>query len=188
MYSISSRAPDRQPPLSVAVIGVELQVREVGAPAAHRPHAVERRRDVAGHAEVVAVDVRGVRQPQRLGRVDQRLEDGARRHARGADRRVEPGALARAALPQLDAAGIDDLDGVAAGGAEQPRGVVARLRPLARGDQAQQVLVVAHQHEEAAVDDRRVVELGVRQARRAAAPRRRRTRWCSRARRSDSRW
>ena len=97
--------------------------------------------------------------PERVGRLDQRLEDRARRHALGADRRVEPDAIARAALPQLDAAGIDDLDGVAAGGAEQPRRVLARLRALARGEQPQQVLVVAHQHEEAGVDDRRVVEL-----------------------------
>ena len=51
-------------------------------------------------------------------------------------------------------------------GAEQPGGVVARAVALAGLDLAEQVLVVPHQHEDAAVDARRVVEL----ARGCAAP------------------
>ena len=51
---------------------------------------------------------------------------------------------------------------------EQPRGVVARTIPFAGLDLAQEILVVPHEHEDAAVDARRVVELAV------AVPRRER--------------
>ena len=47
---------------------------------------------------------------------------------------------------------------------ENPRGVILRAARLVRGDLPMQILVVAQQREEAAVDDRRVVELGVRLA------------------------
>ena len=147
------------------VVGVELQVSEMGATSVHRAHAGERGGDVSGHAEVVAVDVGRVRQRQAVGRLDQRFEDGARRHAIGSHRRIEPDAIARTALPQLDAAGIDHLDRIAAGGGEQPRRVLTRLGALAGGEKLQQVLVVAHQHEAAGVHDRRVVEIGVGPAR-----------------------
>ena len=65
MYSISVARAGRQPPSSAAS-GVELQMREVGAAAGHRLHALDGGADVARHAEVVAVDVRGVRQLQIL--------------------------------------------------------------------------------------------------------------------------
>ena len=72
------------------------------------------------------MDVRRVRQAQRVRGVDERLEDRARRHARRADRGVEPGQVRARPASTLDAAGIDDLDRVAAGRAEQPRRVIAR--------------------------------------------------------------
>ena len=98
---------------------------------------------------------------ERVGRVGERLQDGARRDARVRRPVVEPGDVALADLPGLDAAGIHDLDGVAAGGAQQPGGVVAGAVALAGLDLAQQVLVVPHQHEDAAVHARRVVQLRV---------------------------
>ena len=66
-----------------------------------------------------------------------------------------------AVLPPLDAAGIDDLERVTAGSAEQPRGVFARTFAISGGQQVQQVVVVAHEHEESAVDDWGVVEVCV---------------------------
>ena len=44
-----------------------------------------------GDAEVVAVDVDRVRQPERVGRVGERLENRARRHAPAGDGVVETG-------------------------------------------------------------------------------------------------
>ena len=64
-------------------------------------------------------------------------------------------------LPQLDAAGVDGLDGVALGRVQQPAGVVAQAIPFAGGDQRQRIFVVAEEDEEALVEDRRVVEFFV---------------------------
>ena len=48
----------------VAAVGVELQVRQVRAVPFQHLHRLERGGDVAGHAEVVAVQVQRVRQPE----------------------------------------------------------------------------------------------------------------------------
>src|SRR6187431_714434 len=67
-------------------------------------------------------------------------------------------------LPELDAPGVHDLDGVRAGGAEQPGRVLASPLALAGIDEAEQILIVAEQDEEATVDDGSVFELPVREA------------------------
>ena len=75
-----ARAPDaslRRPP----VVAVELQVGEVRTTPADGMHGLECRPHVAGGAEVVAVDVSGVRKPKGVGGVDERLDDEARRDA-----------------------------------------------------------------------------------------------------------
>ena len=56
-----------------AAVAVELDVREVGAVAFEGLHGGERRVPVAGHAEVVAVDVDGVRQAEVVGGWRRRL-------------------------------------------------------------------------------------------------------------------
>src|SRR5438046_10479874 len=66
-------------------VAVELHVREVGAPAFRQPHGLERRRDVAGVAEVVAVDVHRVRQAQGSRRLDEPGDDLAGRELKGPD-------------------------------------------------------------------------------------------------------
>src|SRR5262249_15866913 len=72
---------------------------------------------------------------------------------------VEVVDVAAALLPDLDAAGVDQLDGVALGGAEQPGGVGPQLGGVPAGDLAEDVVVVAEEDEEALVDDGGVVEL-----------------------------
>ena len=71
-------------------------------------------------------------------------------------------------LPELDPAGVDELDAVAAGGLEPPRHRVAQLRrdrAAGLADQLEQHLVVAHQDQERLVDHRRVAQLGEHVAR-----------------------
>ena len=146
----------------IDTVAVKLQVGEMRPVAVHRPHAVERRRYVARDAEIVAVNVRGMRQAQLIGGADQCFENRTRGHAAGSDRRIEldgPASL----LPQLDAAGIHHLDGIAARRAQQPCRIVSGSRSFARVDEAEQIVVVPHEHEEARIDDGGVVELGVRQ-------------------------
>ena len=100
-------------------------------------------------------------QLQRVGRVGQRLEDGSRRDPAACQGVVEAVQVPLPRLPGLDPARVHDLDGVAAGGAEQPGGVVAGPVALAGGDLPQQVLVIPHQREEAAVHAGGVVQLGM---------------------------
>src|SRR5579884_2416240 len=76
-YSITSRA--RFPPRALPV-AVELEMGEVGPAAGQGPHRRERGGRVAGPPEVVAVDVHGMRQPERVRRVGERLENAPRRH------------------------------------------------------------------------------------------------------------
>ncbi len=57
-----------------AAVAVELDVRDVAAVAFEGLHRFERRRPVAGHAEVVAVDVDRVRQAQLGGRLGDAAE------------------------------------------------------------------------------------------------------------------
>ncbi len=135
----------------------------MGAAALERAQRVERRAPVAGHAEVVAVDVHRVWQPQLVHRGGDRLDHAPRR---------DPGALvverrhvAVAALPHLDAAGIDELDAVAARGLEPPGDRVAHAGGLG-ADELEERQVVAHEHQAGGVDDRRVAKLGERVARR----------------------
>ena len=112
----------------LAAVAVELQVGEVRLAAREGAHRVERGVGVAGDAEVVGVDVDGVRQPELVDGAADRLEDLARRHLEAGDGVVERLDVPVALLPQLDAAGVDELDPVAAGRLEPPGDGVAQLR------------------------------------------------------------
>ena len=62
----------------IDTVAVKLQMGEMRPVAVHRPHAVERRRHVARDTEIVAVNVRGMRQAQLIGGADQRFENRTR--------------------------------------------------------------------------------------------------------------
>ena len=105
-----------------------------------------------------------MRQSQLVDGSADRLQHLARRHleARRRGRRsmsIWPLLL----LPELDAAGVDELDAVAARRLEPPCDRVAQPRrngAAGLADQLEQHLVVAHQDQERLVDHRRVAQLG----------------------------
>ena len=104
-----------------AAVAVELDVRQVAAVAFERLHRFERRRPVAGHAEVVAVDVDRVRQAEFVGRLGDAADDLPRRDVEVVDRARRGRERCRLLLlPDLDAAGVDELRRIALGRAEQP--------------------------------------------------------------------
>ena len=135
----------------------------MGAAAVERAQRVERRAVVAGHAEVVAVDVHRVRQAELVDRRRDRLDHLPRRDAGALV--VERGDVAVVALEHLDAAGIDELDAVAAGRLQPPGDRLANASGVV-ADELEERQVVAHQHQEGGVDDGRVAQLGERVARR----------------------
>ena len=99
--------------LVAAAVAMELDVGQVAAMPLEHLHRLERRRPVAGQAEVVGVDVHRVRQLELVDRLGHRSDDLPRRHAEVVDGRVEVVDVARRlVLPDLDAAGIDELGGV----------------------------------------------------------------------------
>ena len=103
--------------------------------------------------------MRGVRQIERVGRIHQRLEDRARGNVGRANRRVELGPVARPTLPQLHATGVYDLERIATSRAQHPGRVLTRALPLAGGNLAEQVFVIAQQNEEPRIEDGCVVQL-----------------------------
>ena len=157
------RRPRTRSPAGLSAVGVELEVGEVGAAAVERAQRVERRAVVTGHAEVVAVDVHRVRQPELVDRGRDRLDHAPRRDAGALV--VERGDVGVVALEHLDAAGIDELDAIAAGRLQVPRDRLADASRIV-ADEAEDRQVVAHQHQEGGVDDGRVAQLGERVARR----------------------
>jgi hypothetical protein len=68
---------------------VELQVGKMRLAPGEGAHRVERRVGVAGHAEVVGVDVDGMRQPELVHRPADRLQHLARSHVKAGDVVVE---------------------------------------------------------------------------------------------------
>ena len=100
-----------------------------------------------------------------VGRVGERLQDGTRGDAVVGQRVIQSVEISLTRFPGLNAARIHDLDGIGAGGAEQPGSVVPGPLPLAGGDLPQQILVVAHQREEPAVHAGRILQLRVAVAR-----------------------
>ena len=145
-----------------AAVAVELDVRQMAARVAERLHRLERRPPVAGHAEIVAVDVDRVRQPQLVDGARDLFDDLPRRDAEVRDVLVQAvHVAARQLLPDLDAAGIDDLRREAFGRSQQPGDERSQPLRLVALDRLHDVVVVAHEDEEPLVDAGRVVELFV---------------------------
>ena len=135
----------------------------MGLAARQRVHRLQGGRGVAGHPEIVGVHVDGVGEAELVHGAADRLQHLARRHPVAGHLAVDPVDVAAGLLEHLDAAGVDELDAVAAGRLKPPRDRVAQLRcDRAAGltDQLEQHLVVAHQDQERLVDHRRVAQLG----------------------------
>ena len=141
-----------------SAVAVELDVREVAAVSFDGPHRFERRRPVAGDAELIAVDVRGVRQLQFIGGAGDLPDDGPWAGVETRHGVIEVGERVAALLPNFDAAGVHDLQRVAARRVQQPRAEGPQPRRFPGRDLTHGVVVVPHQHEEAFVDGGRVVE------------------------------
>ena len=170
-------------------VAVKLDVGDVRPAAAGDAHGLERGRVVARVAQVVAVDVHRVGQPQVVAGLDEGADHLPRGEVEGADLLVQRRDVGVAlALPHLVHAGVDQLGGVGLGGADPPGQRLAELLDSPLLEQAEQQHVVADQDEESLVDDRRVLELLQRAARAEwASPR---PPWprCSRGPHSGSRW
>jgi len=114
---------------------------------------------IARPAEVEAMQVDGVRQRQRVGGFSQGRDHSARSERPAGDGLVKVGDVAVAALPQLGAAGIGQLDGIGLGGVEPPGHGLAQFLGAAGRDELEEQVVVPQQDVEAFVHDRRVIQL-----------------------------
>ncbi len=126
------------------------------------PHRFERGRDVAGSAEIVAVQMERMRQLQVVDDFRQAGDDLRRRQRAVAFDGAGHGLGVLAPFPCGDASGVHRLHAVGLGGPDQPGDDVLRPLELARLEEIQHDFVVGHQHETRLVDDRRVVQLFVR--------------------------
>ena len=121
--------------------------------------------DIAGNAEIAAVDVQRVGDAELLQRAGERQDDLPRRHV-VVDVLLVEIELALIELEGADAAGIDDLDGDRLRGMHGPGDVVLdRLEVLLGRELAQEEIVGAEHDEGAFVDHRRVAHLHMRLAR-----------------------
>ncbi len=110
----------RSPSVAVAV---ELDVGQMDRQAFGAADGRERRLDVAGNAEVAAVDVQGMGDAELVQSARKRHDDVARRDA-VIDVLLVEIELALVELEGADAAGIDDLDGDRLGGVHRPGDIV----------------------------------------------------------------
>ena len=136
----------------------------MAVPPVQRFHRLQCRFPVAGDAEVIAVNVHGMRQAQFHARLRQFLDDLARRDTKSGDLIIEAMSVAQE-FPEFDSAGIHQFHAIAFGRLQQPGDIVPHLFALARGDLLHDEFVVPHQHKEALVDHRGIHELFVRMAR-----------------------
>ena len=143
-------------------VAVELDVGDVPAMPLEGFHRFQRRLPVAGQAQVVAVDVDRMRQFQCVHRRRRFADDLPRRDTEVIDGFVHRVHVAAGvALPNLDAARIDQLDGVRFGGAQQPGDEALQLFGLPLLNRPHHEMVIAGQDVEALVDTRRIVEFFV---------------------------
>src|SRR5205807_1571199 len=94
----------------------------------------------------------------------QTLDDLSRRDVESGNIIIKAGDWRRAFLPHLNAARIDQLNRIRLRRPEQPSRERLELLRLLRGNLLEGVMIVAHQHEEALVNDGRVVKLFMRMA------------------------
>ena len=144
----------------LATIAVELQMGEMGAPAGQRVHlspaswrVARRCRDCCSGCGPGAGA--GARSPRRSASRESRAASPARPPTESSSPATLRWPVFQASTPP----GFTILTAYAPVAPQQPGGVVARAVALARLDLPQQVFVVSHQHEDAAIHARRIVEL-----------------------------
>ena len=158
-------APGGEMPVALGAVAVELHMGEMQGRAFRRLDGRERGLDIAGNAQLVAVDMQRMGDAQLAHRAREGGHDAPRRHAVVGRRNVEA-ELAAVELEGADAAGVDHLHRHRMGGAHHPGDIVVDHRLLgAFGQEAQQEIVVAEHDIAALVDHRRVGELGMGVAR-----------------------
>ncbi len=146
-------------------VAQELGMRHVHAQAFGGAHRGERRLDIAGNAEIAAMDMQRMGDAKLLHGARERLDDLPRRHV-VIDVLLVEIELALIELEGADAAGIDDLDGDRLRGVHGPGDVILdRLEVLLGRELAQEIVVGAEHDEGAFVDHRRVAHLHMRLAR-----------------------
>ncbi len=126
-----------------------------------RPHGLKRGLPVAGHPEIVAVDVHCMRQLHLRGRAGHFAENLSRRHAKVPHGGIESADIAAVLLPDLHAAGVHNFDAVSLGGPQQPRNVGSQALRLPGRNLIHDVMIVPHQDVKALVDDRGVLQFFV---------------------------
>src|SRR5437762_3760902 len=150
--------------VGTAAVAVELNVRQMGAPAFEGRHCLARRGPVARKTEVVAVNMHWVRQAQ----IRRSLRKGGnylpRRDVEHVNGAIQSADVSASLLPDFYAAGVNELHAVTLRRRQQPGGIGPQLFRLVGGDLPHGVVVIAEENEEALVYDRRVVELLVRVA------------------------
>ena len=152
-------------PVPFGAVAQELRMRHVQAQAFRGAHRRERRFDVAGNAEIAAMDVQRMGDAELLHRAGERLDDLPRRHV-VVDMLLVEIELALIELEGADAAGIDHLHGDGLCGMHGPGDIILdRLEVLFRRELPQKVIVGAEHDESAFVDHRRVAHLHMRLAR-----------------------
>ena len=144
------------------VVAVELDVCHVHRQPRRRLDGVQRRGDVAGDAQVAAMDMQRMGQPQLVHRAGQNGQNGARSDAVIGAGLVEVEG-AGVELEGVDATGIHHLDGEALGRRQHPGDIVVdRGLPGVGGDQVQQEIVAAQHQIAAGVDIGNVAHFHVR--------------------------
>ena len=125
----------------------------------------ERRFDIAGNAEIAAMDVQRMGDAELLHRAGERQDDLPRRHV-VVDVLLVEIELALIELEGADAARIDHLHGDGLRGMHGPGDVILdRLEVLLGRELAQEEIVAAEHDEGAFVDHRRIAHLHMRLAR-----------------------
>ena len=149
----------REAAFSLGSVAVELQMREMNGQTIERRDRFERGLDVARKSQIVAMEVKRVRDAEFPHRLPQRAHDLARGHAVSGHDVVEPEA-AHVVLEGHGATGIDDLDAERARGSERRADVIAdEARPLLVAHRGEQEIVISEHGKNRLVDDRRVGEL-----------------------------
>ncbi len=151
--------------VALRAVAQELRVRHVDAQALRRADRVERRLDIAGDAEIAAMDVQRMHDAELFERAREREDDLSRRDV-VVDVLLVEIELALVELEGADAAGVHYLYGDRLRCVHGPGDIVLdRREVLLRRELAQEIIIRAQHDECAFVDHRRVAHLHMRLAR-----------------------
>ena len=143
-------------------VAVELKMRQMQRQVLRRGDRRQRGFEVSGQAEIVAVNMQGMRHAGLVDRLLQRLDDRATRHAVIRNDVVKRKA-ADVVLERRDAAGVDDFDPKRARRLHCPGDVIAeRACAFARAQEVEDEIVIAEYRQNRLVDDRGVGEFEMR--------------------------